>query len=131
MRGIDGDVAVAVVRNNGEYLMVKRSDSTSSAGKWTFPGGKIEERDETEREAALRELEEETGLQGYIIREGEPYIDEGEIGLWRLFPFLVEVDSREVDLDHEHSECRWLELEEIHEIDHLGKTKGLERLDLL
>lgn len=39
-------------------LLLKRSDEGDAAGTWALPGGKVEE-GETDRDAALRELQEE------------------------------------------------------------------------
>lgn len=41
---IEGEVAIGVVENNGEFLIMRRSQETSSTGKWTFPGGKDQRR---------------------------------------------------------------------------------------
>lgn len=127
---INGEVALAVPENNGEYLLLKRSKQNSSSGHWTFPGGKIEE-NENEREATIRELKEETGLAGEIKQHGEPYIGEGELGYWKIFPFHVEVESREVRLDYEHSEYKWLSLDKLRDHDTMGQLKSLKALDII
>jgi mutator protein MutT len=54
-------IAVAVVEHAGCYLIGKRPQSTSLAGLWEFPGGKVHD-GETPRAAAARECLEETGL---------------------------------------------------------------------
>jgi 8-oxo-dGTP diphosphatase len=59
--------AAALVRNErGEVLLVKRGVEPGR-GKWALPSGFIEI-DETPEKACLRELEEETGLKGEIMR---------------------------------------------------------------
>ena len=52
--------AIAVVVRGGRLLLVRRSHKPD-AGRWGFPGGKIEP-GETVIAAALRELAEETGV---------------------------------------------------------------------
>jgi 8-oxo-dGTP diphosphatase len=52
--------AIAVVVRGGRLLLVRRSHKPD-AGRWGFPGGKIEP-GETVMAAALRELAEETGV---------------------------------------------------------------------
>lgn len=57
----------ALVRNRKrEVLLVKRGVEPGK-GKWALPSGFIEI-DETPEKACLRELEEETGLKGEIVR---------------------------------------------------------------
>lgn len=59
--------AAAFVRNSeGGVLLVKRGVEPGY-GLWTLPSGFIEI-EETPEEGCLRELEEETGLQGKIVR---------------------------------------------------------------
>lgn len=124
---VEGDVALAVPEKGGQYLLLKRSNETSSSGLWNFPGGKIEQ--EGRDEAALRELKEETKLHGEIIERGRPYISKGELGYWRIFPFLIEVDG-DIDLNREHSESRWIDTGELEELETLGTTKAVQRLNL-
>jgi 8-oxo-dGTP diphosphatase len=57
-------VAAFVQNDQGEILLVKRG-VVPAKGKWALPSGFIEI-DETPEEACLRELEEETGLNGRI-----------------------------------------------------------------
>ena len=52
--------AIAAVVRDGHLLLVRRSHRPD-AGRWGFPGGKIEP-GETVMAAALRELAEETGV---------------------------------------------------------------------
>lgn len=63
------DVVVAVTYKPDidKFLLVKRADFRKRyPRKWEFPSGFLE--DETEKEGALRELEEETGLIGESIK---------------------------------------------------------------
>ena len=52
--------AIAVVIEAGKVLLVRRANSPD-AGLWGFPGGKVEP-GEGVRDAAVRELREETGI---------------------------------------------------------------------
>ncbi len=59
--------SAALVRNEkGEILLVKRGKEPGK-GKWALPSGFIEI-DETPKKACLRELKEETGLKGEVVR---------------------------------------------------------------
>ena len=125
---VKGEVAVSVTKHNEKVLIMKRSEETSSSGLWAFPGGKIKD-DEKASSAVLRELEEETGLKGQIIKKGESCIDSGELGSWRLYPFVVEVNTDEVELNHEHSNYKWVKKQEVEKFDTLGELKALQILD--
>lgn len=54
--------AIAVVVHDGRFLLVRRANPPD-AGRWGFPGGKIEAGEKIQR-AAVRELLEETGVHG-------------------------------------------------------------------
>lgn len=130
-RNVKGDVAIAVLRENDDYLVLRRSEHESFSGRWEFAGGVVEE--ETVDRAALRELEEETNLDARIIKEGHPYIAEGSTGFWKLHPFLLEpmADNQEIKLSKEHDEYKWARLGELENLDTMGQEKGLKSLELI
>lgn len=55
------DVAVAVIHQNGKYLITRRHENVHLAGLWEFPGGKCLP-DETLERCLVREAEEELGV---------------------------------------------------------------------
>lgn len=55
------DVCAAVIRENGCVLVSTRPDGKAAAGKWEFPGGKMEP-GETPGQCIVREMKEELGL---------------------------------------------------------------------
>ncbi len=60
-------VAVAVVRDGaGRVLVARRPDRAHQGGRWEFPGGKVEP-GEGVREALVRELREEVGLEARAL----------------------------------------------------------------
>jgi mutator protein MutT len=69
-----------VVDDRGRVLLIRRGHAPS-AGEWTLPGGRVEA-GETPEVAVVRELREETALEGRVVaslgvvtvaREGETY----------------------------------------------------------
>ena len=70
-------------------------------------------------------------LQEEIKGSGEKYIGEGELGLWKMFPFHVKVRDEEIELDHEHSEFKWLTVEELKDRDTMGQLKSLKALNII
>src|SRR6266704_2125102 len=55
-------VAVAVRRDDGKWLMVRRSKNVGSPLKVCFPGGTVEP-EESQEEAVVREMKEELGVK--------------------------------------------------------------------
>ncbi len=56
-------VALAILLQDNQVLVAKRRPEQHQGGLWEFPGGKVEE-GESMASAALRELQEEMGVQG-------------------------------------------------------------------
>ncbi|QKQ98149.1 NUDIX domain-containing protein [Candidatus Nanohaloarchaea archaeon] len=122
----DFQAATTVVYNSEKqkFLLVRRADSKDrNPGLWEFPGGVVEE-DETPREAAIRELHEETGLKGEILKTGDSGIIEADIGDIEIHPFLILVQSSRVELSREHTEHQWISRDEL---DSFETVKGLEK----
>ncbi len=111
---------------DGRKYLVVRSALTRRP-VWEFPKGGVE-RGESEREAAERELREETGLAPgeYSVRDGfreeEHYIftggREGDRRLIskRVVYFLAEAHTERVRLSREATEFRWLPYEEAQQL---------------
>ena len=97
---------------------------------WTFPKGKLL-RGETEEEAAVREVEEETGLRCQLGREvgttsyRDPQGRQKTARYWEMAPIEGELAAtNEVD------EARWVPLEDAADIlTHARDRELLERLE--
>ena len=80
----------AIAVKNGEVLLIQRGVEPAK-GAWVFPTGFINE-GESPPEACLRELKEETGLEGKIVDIIEAYAEEADIyGHILVIMYLVEV----------------------------------------
>lgn len=55
------EVTAAIIKNNGKILIARRPIGDTLAGKWEFPGGKIES-GETPQECLHREIKEELNI---------------------------------------------------------------------
>ena len=62
-------VCAALINDKGEVLLAQRPEGKRLAGKWEFPGGKVEA-DESPEAALSRELQEELGS---VATEFEPF----------------------------------------------------------
>ena len=95
--------AAAIVRVKGFYLVTKRSETKSMAGKWEFPGGgsrKGEEPFDTLR----RELKEETGILADFRQT--TYLKQVYYEKFHLLMqvFLVESNAKREDLKLQQEE---------------------------
>ncbi len=107
----------AIVIKDGRVLLVKRSQPPSK-GLWAIPGGRVE-LGETLKEAAEREIMEETGL---TIRAGNPVytfevIKRDDAGRIRFHYVIVDLMadylSGELNASDDASEARWVSPEEL------------------
>ena len=61
-------VVAGLLERDGQILICRRREDQSHAGKWEFPGGKLEH-DETEFQTVQRELEEELNIHVWNAEE--------------------------------------------------------------
>jgi len=107
--------AVVFRRENGKilYLLLEYRHKSEYCG---FPRGGIEP-GESEKEAALREIREETGLEVEFVEGFKEvmhwfYRRDGEIVSKKVVLFLAEAKSDKVILSEEHEGYEWLPFEE-------------------
>lgn len=116
-RPISATIA-AVIRDN-QVLLVRRANPPD-AGRWGFPGGKIDH-GETLFEAATRELAEETGVSAEPLRvfTAVDAFDHDAAGNLRRHFILIAVLFRwtagEPVAGDDALEARWFDLGALHE----------------
>ncbi len=107
-------VGAAIVRD-GRVLAARRTAPASAAGRWEFPGGKVEA-GETEADSLVREIGEELGVRVTVGRWLGGTQPIGERYLLRVA--LVSLDHGE-PVPTEHDQVRWLSADELHDVDWL------------
>ncbi|MFD7706584.1 NUDIX hydrolase [Streptomyces sp. NPDC059785] len=120
---IPGDkrLAAAVVLDQGRVLLVRRSVRERFLPRvWGVPCGKLEP-DESPRDGVLRELKEETGLLGEVVRKvgDSSFVSEyrgHEIKNWQD-NFLVRPLTRHIVLPEPDQAYAWLTPAELSGVD--------------
>ncbi|MDX6374360.1 MAG: 8-oxo-dGTP diphosphatase [Nocardioidaceae bacterium] len=107
-------VGAAIVRD-GRVLAARRTAPASAAGRWEFPGGKVEP-GEAEADSLVREVEEELGLR---IRVGQWLAGAEQIGDHYLLKVALAVVEVGEPAPTEHDEVRWLAADELGWVDWL------------
>lgn len=119
------DVATSFLYLDGRVLILKRSKKVGTFKEhWAAISGTVED-GETPTHAALREIEEETGLsKGKLshVKSGNAILVDSQEGSFRVFPFLFRTETENINLNWEHSEYAWISKNE------LGKYKTVPKL---
>ena len=125
-------VAAILMRTDGRVLLLRRSmQHRTNPGQWCFVTGYIEPGEEPAA-AAVREVQEELGLEVQVEREGQTVIVETEYGTLHVYPFLCPADVEEIKLDWEHTAYQWIEPQQLYDFDHVPQLdEDLKALDLL
>ena len=109
-------VVAAAIELDGRYLVARRTRPADVAGRWEFPGGKVEA-GETEEQALIREIREELGVDVEVVRRipGEwPLHDDLVLHL-----YVARLITGEPAPLEQHDEIRWVTPSEFDEIDWL------------
>lgn len=118
-RARSAPVMTIIVRREGKLLLLKRGEKVSTyRGRWHAVAGYFDEPGRTVEEKAREELREEIGVGdesiasiriGRLIEMDDPQLKK----LWRIHPVLVDLKSDPaIALDWEHTEYRWVSLDE-------------------
>ena len=127
-------VVSGIVKYKDKVLILKKSSLDHNyPGRWSFCSGFVKEFESAE-ETVLREIQEETGLNAKIMKKGKLFQkdDKHNNKSWVIIPFLCEVKSRIVKLDHENVDFKWINHEDIRKYPSVpGLEKDLKVLGLL
>jgi 8-oxo-dGTP diphosphatase len=104
-------------------LLKRNAQRRTSPNKWQTPSGFINEGESAE-EAILREVKEETAVEGIIKKSGSVFEVVDEWARWIIIPFLILAKSNKVVIDtREHSDFRWVR---VNEVSSFECVKGIE-----
>ena len=98
-------VTCAIIKRGETFLAAQRSQDTHLAGKWEFPGGKVDE-GETAEACIAREIREELGVEIQPTRRLSDSIHDYGDKQIRLIPFECDLVKGE-PVAHEHASVGW------------------------
>jgi len=102
-------VATAIMRN-GQVLAQQRAYPSADAGRWEFPGGRVEP-GESEESAVVRECREELGVEVRVGRRIGPDVPLRNGMILRLYSAEL-VDESVEPIAVEHSAVKWVSVDE-------------------
>ena len=99
-------VTAAIIEEGGRVFVAKRGPGRHLAGKWEFPGGKIEP-GETPEQALKRELAEELGISCEVGEFLCAAVYDGTAPSLELLAYRVRRGPGAIEL-REHAEACWV-----------------------
>ena len=116
-------IVAAVIITDGRVLACERAAPPEVAGRWEFPGGKVE-RGETDEQALARECAEELGVRVAVGDRVGPDVPLAH-GRAVLRVFAVTLLNGDVPRALEHTSMRWLGAEELDSVPWLPADKPI------
>ena len=127
-------VVTGVVKYKNNVLILKKSPKDwNYPGKWSFCSGYVKEFESAE-DTVLREVKEKTLLNSRIIKKGRLFQkDDRDKGKsWVIKTFLCGINSKNIKLDHENTEFKWINPEDLGKYPAVpGLKKDLKVLNLI
>ena len=114
-------IITTFLTNSDKILLLKRSQKVKSMKNlWAGISGIIEGNEKPIKRAKI-EVYEEVGIEESnikLIKEGEVVLIESpqyENHQWEVYPFLFSCDNREIKLNWENSDSRWINVKELND----------------
>jgi 8-oxo-dGTP diphosphatase len=115
-----GSVVGAAIVRGGRVLAARRTRPAETAGRWEFPGGKVEPAESPDA-ALVREVREELGCAVSVDRwlNGSVPVGGGRHRLTVALATLLDGDP----VPHEHDAVRWLTPDQLDDVDWLDPDR--------
>ena len=101
-------VASGIILKDNRFLIGLRSKHDQGGGLWEFPGGKIE-LEESGKDAVIRELKEELGINASVKQKVMQYVHRHKNILYDISFFEINSFIGEVKMNV-HDDIRWVGL---------------------
>lgn len=97
----------AIVLDDARRILLIKRGQAPALGMWSIPGGRVEP-GESHEVAVVRELLEETGLVGAVVREvGTVYRDAPSGGTYEIRDFLLTVLAGDLRAGTDADDAAW------------------------
>jgi 8-oxo-dGTP diphosphatase len=116
-------IVAAVIITDGRVLACERASPPEVAGRWEFPGGKVEP-GETDQQALARECAEELGVRVEVGERVGPDVPLAH-GRAVLRVYAVRLLEGDVPQALEHSAMRWLSADQLDSVPWLPADKPI------
>ena len=117
----------AAINANGKILIAKRNQAPGK-NEWALPGGFIEWNEDPEK-ACLRELREETGLEGKIIKLAGVYRRKTRIyGSLIVIGYAIRVFKEDISVNAELTEAKFFNRKDLPRIPFLAHREIIEKV---
>tara|TARA_Y100000590_G_scaffold87853_1_gene98566 strand:- start:832 stop:1236 length:405 start_codon:yes stop_codon:yes gene_type:complete len=124
-------IVTSFLKNSEEILLLKRSEKVKSMKNlWAGISGIIESNEDPFNRAKI-EIFEEVGIKESeitLIKEGNKLLIESPQYVnhqWEVYPFLFSCESREIKLNWENSDSKWIS---INELDNFQTVPSLDKV---
>ena len=112
-------IVTSFLRNSEKILLLKRSEKVKSMKNlWAGISGIIEDNEKPIKRAKI-EILEEAGIEESditLIKEGNKILIESPQYVnhqWEVYPFLFSCSNKEIKLNWENSDSRWIRINEL------------------
>ena len=121
-------VAVCAAINEEDKILIAKRNQEPGKNKWALPGGFIESNENPEK-ACLRELKEETGVEGKIIKLVGVYPRKTKIyGSLIVIGYAIRVFKEDISVNSELKEAKFFSREDLPCIPFLVHRKIIEKV---
>ena len=124
-------IVTSFLRNSEKILLLKRSEKVKSMKNlWAGISGIIEDNEKPIKRAKI-EILEEVGIEESdidLMKEGNKILIESPQYVnhqWEVYPFLFSCSNKEIKLNWENSDSRWIR---INELDNFTTVPSLDRV---
>jgi 8-oxo-dGTP pyrophosphatase MutT (NUDIX family) len=125
--GQSGAGIIAICKKTKRVFLCQRSEDVLEPGKWSFPGGKIDDDDTNSWDAAVREFYEETLFGGPFRKH--MLLEEFKDKNFSYMTYVAYVDREfDPDLNWESDDFGWFDINEFPSNIHFGLKRVYPKL---